>query len=234
MSTIAAGYDFFETIPGETNFQFPNGLPIPADFFHKGSAPFMGTIRFEGVPIREFTDARTGKKYETGTTDTVMHRRQDVAMKSIPGSGTTEVELVQLSLRSCSPIEVPSGRYRDRWDVRLSVSRSKPSVGTMTINQTSEHGGHFATKFVVVPHFRFERLADGAERHLDMGALKIPADRQEYVARLTTQETMEVPWQDSSPEDERAVLSSGFVIRLPIYHIHAVIPARLPAGVKQV
>ncbi|HME00030.1 MAG TPA: hypothetical protein VKM93_22210 [Terriglobia bacterium] len=222
MPTITAGYDLFETIPGEANFLFPTSMPIPEGFFHKGSDPFMGTIRFEGVPIREFTDPRTGKKHKTGTTDTMVFRKQDVTIKSVPGSGTTEIELVHLSLRSCCPIEVQVGGHAQRWDVHLSLSRSKPSLGTMTITHESEHGGHFASEIRPVPVFRFERRSDGVERLLDLGALPLPAEKQELVVRLNTLQASEVAWTNSPLERENAVvlpeLTGSFHIPVPIYH----------------
>src|ERR1019366_3898194 len=161
--TITAGFDLFETT-GDAYFALPSGFSVPADFFHKSSAPFTGIIRFEGYPLRKFKDPRTGKEHKTGTTDTIVHRKQDVTIKSVGGSGTTEIELVQLSLRSCRPIEVHVGRGVQRWDVQVSVSRSKPSAGSMTITQTSEHGGQFASELVIWPLFRFERQSDGEER----------------------------------------------------------------------
>src|SRR5580658_2630196 len=178
MSTITAGYDLFQTVEGEANFTFSTSHPVPANFFHKGSAPFMGTIRFEGRPIRKFKDPRSGKEHSVGMTDTIVERKKDVIIKAIGGSGTTEIELVRLSLRSCCPIKVQVGRSVQRWDVHLGVSHSARSVGNITITQTSEHGGTFESEIQVVPHFRFERLSDGAERQLDMGALSISDEKQ--------------------------------------------------------
>jgi hypothetical protein len=197
MSTVTAGYDLFETIPGQTSFTFPNAMPIPADFFHKGSAPFIGVIHLEGYPIREFTHPGTKKKHKTGTTDTVVRRKQDVTIKSVGESGTTEIELVQLSLRGSIHVQV--GSSAQRWDVFVSVSPSKASTGHMTVTQTSEHGGHFASQLTVWPLFRFERRSDGEERHLDMGAMKIADEKQKLVAAGNTLQGSEVPWQDSHP-----------------------------------
>src|SRR5580658_862992 len=204
MSTIPAGYDLLETIPGETHVIFPNALPIPADFFHKGSAPFTGTIHLEGYPIREFHDPRTRKKHKTGTTDTVVERKTDVTIKSVGGTGTTEIELVQLSLRGSINVQV--GSSTQVWDVHVSASHSKRSTGTMTFTQTSEHGGVFASELQVVAHFRFERRSDGAERHLDMGAMKIAEEKQALVARANTLTSSEVQWLDSHPAGGSALV----------------------------
>jgi hypothetical protein len=230
MSTITAGFDLFETT-GDAYFALPSGFSVPADFFHKSSAPFTGIIRFEGYPLRKFKDPRTGKEHKTGTTDTIVHRKQDVTIKSVGGSGTTEIELVQLSLRSCRPIEVHVGRGVQRWDVQVSVSRSKPSAGSMTITQTSEHGGQFASELVIWPLFRFERQSDGEERFLDVGALKIPAEKHALVARLNTLLASEVAWQDGPPvrEDALAIpeLTGRFAVATIGHHSHFISVALL-------
>ena len=216
-TTIPANYDLFET-NGDAYFTLPSGFSIPAGFFHKGSAPWAGLIRFAGYPIRKFEDPRTGKEHKTGRTDTIVHRKQDVTIKSVGGSGTTEIELVQLSLRSYRPIEVHVGRGVQCWDVQVSVSRSKPSAGSMTITQTSEHGGQFASELVVWPLFRFERQSDGEERLLDLGALQIPAEKQALVARINTQQAAEVEWQDSPLVDALAIPELTGRFAVPAIH----------------
>ncbi len=234
MSTIKAGLDLFETPAGTASFLIPSGMAIPAHFFHEGSVPFAGIIHFDGFPLRLVTDPRSGKKHKSGTADTAVFRKQDVTINSIPGSGTTEIELVQLSLRSSRAIEVQVGRGVQRWDVHVSVSSSRPSTWTMTITQTSAHGGIFAAEMHVWPLFRFERRSDGEERHLDMGALKFPDDKQELVVRLNTLQTSEAVWQESLPEDEIAFrnpeLTGNFAIPQPVYHVgpHPVVRHGLP------
>ena len=208
MSTITAGYDFFETPPGGADLNILHAFPIPADFFHKGSARFVGPIHFDGHPIGEFTDPRTGKKHKAGTTDTVVHRKSDVVIKGNSGSGTTEIELVRLSLRSSAPIEVQVGHHVQLWDVYVSQSSSKPSTGTMTITQTNDSGGHFAATFHVAPLIRFA-ARHGEERHLDIGALGVPAEKQALLVRLSVMEANEVPWEQSPPEGESALVLPG-------------------------
>jgi hypothetical protein len=230
MPTIPQGYDLFETIPGDSHFPFPNAFPIPAEFFGKGSAPFIGRIRFAGVPIREFTDPRTKKTHKTGTTDTIVHRKQEVTIKAIPGSGTTEIELVRLSVRSCSPIEVQVGDHVERWDVHVSLSRSKPSTGSMTITQTSDQGGHFASTLAVFPLFRFERIADGEERHLDIGALQVSEAKQKLFAHINTLEESDVAWGVSAAQRENTLnlseLAGRFAVSRAIWcGPHPVLPA---------
>src|SRR5712692_9760276 len=49
--TIQPGLDLFETVPGQTQFLFPPGNPIPPGFFGMGSDPFTGTIPLQGLPL---------------------------------------------------------------------------------------------------------------------------------------------------------------------------------------
>jgi hypothetical protein len=220
MGIVTKGYDFFETIHEDASFQFPTGLEIPAGFFHKHSEAFTGTIYVEGVPIRKFKDPGTGKEYNTGTADTVVQRKEDVTLQ-VNGSGKTPIELVRLSLRSRTPILVKSGRQWERWDVHVSLSQ-KPSTGTITITQTEEHGGTFSSVLQVWPTFRFVPVGGGAEKHLDLGALKIPDAKREFAERLNTLQAIEVTWQDSPPEDEDALvipeLTRSFVAAGTVIH----------------
>jgi hypothetical protein len=231
MSTISAGYDLFETIEEGANFTFPNGLRIPAGFFDTDSVPFMGIIQFRGVPIRKFTDPRSGTTFETGTADTIVFRKQDAIINGTSGSATIEIELARLSLRSSSPIEVKVGRHVQRWDVHVSLSRSVPSTGTMTITQTSASGGHFSSTLLPVPHFRFERLSDGKESHLDTGAMPIPNEKRALVTRINTLESSDVAWgvRPAAPETALAIpeLTGNFAVLEPIVHVgvHPVVKA---------
>jgi hypothetical protein len=219
---IQAGFDFLQTI-GDAVFTFPTAFAIPENFFHDGSQRFAGTIPFVGYPIREFTHPHSKKKYKSGAADTVIHRTQDVTITSVPGSGTTKIELVHLLLKSRSPIEVPAPRGGVHlWDVQVSLSPSKASTGTMTITQTSANGGHFASALDVWPVLRFERQFDGVVRHLDMGSLPIPNEKKELVTRLNNLQASDVAWDDSPLVDEEgadiAVLTGNFRIPQPIVH----------------
>lgn len=198
MPTVHKGYDLFETLEG-SYFLFSNALPIPANFFGEGSAPFIGVIPFIGVPIRVFTEPRTKKSHQIGATDTIVERKKDVTIHSVPGSGATDIELVHLSLKSASLMKVPVGRHVERWQVYASVSRSQPSTGSMTITLTSEQEGTFDSTLLVIPHFRFERHSDGEERHLDLGAAKLPDVKLKLFTRLSTLEAHEVPFSTKAP-----------------------------------
>ena len=227
MPTIQAGFDLFQT--EEAFFPLSSGFGLPADFFQKGSHPFAGIIRFRGVPIRKFEDPRSGKEHKTGTTDTIMQRKQDVTIGSVPGSGTTEIELVALSLKSMEPIQVQTAHGTQKWDVFVSLSRAKPSVGSMTITQSTDRGGTFASEFVVWPIFRFERQSDGEERILDTGAMRLPAEKQALAARVNTLTAADVEWTTTPAAGvlANAALTANFAVAIAVHPPHHVIAAKL-------
>jgi len=226
MPTIQSGFDLFET-QGDAFFTLPNGFSVPADFFQKGSHPFAGIIRFTGFPIRRFEDPRNGKEHKIGTTDTIVFRKQDVNIANVPGSGTTEIELVVLQLRSVNPIEVQTAHGTQKWDVFVSLSRAKPSLGTMTITQTSDGGGTFSSELVIWPSFRFERRSDGEEKVLDMGALRVPPEKQAVVSKINTLAAAEVPWTTTPEAGKLAntALTANFAVRAIAHHSHSVVAA---------
>jgi hypothetical protein len=71
----------------------------------------------------------------------------------------------------------------------------------MTITLTSEQEGTFTSTLLVVPHFRFERRSDGEERHLDLGAARLPDVKQKLFTRLSTLEAHEVPFSTRAPAE---------------------------------
>jgi hypothetical protein len=229
--SVIAGTDFFQTPPGGANFQFPNFLQIPGDFFDKGSAPFTGLIEFQGVPIPEYTDPRSKKKYSTGGADTIIRRPQDAVIQGTSGSATIQIEMVALSLRSTSPIEVQVGNRVQRWEVYVSLSPSAPSTGTMTFTQTSASGGHFASQLQPVPLFHFVR-SDGIEKTLDLGKMQIPDEKRALVTRLTTVESSEVPFvlTPAPGEVPAAAVTGNLAITQTIFHVgpHPVLKAVTP------
>lgn len=208
MTTIHKGHDLLETV--SAHFIFPNDMRIPAGFFHAHSAPWMGTIDFRGVPIREF------QTHKTGSTDTVVQRLEDAVIPGTSGSATIPIELVKLSLVSVHPIEVTVGRHKQKWDVHASVASSHKSTGTMTITQTSATGGHFSSKLTVVPYFKFIRRSDGEEKTLDVGAMPIPREKREQLTARNTLESSEVAWGTAPADPETdlyiAAVSGNFAV----------------------
>ncbi|NLX21574.1 MAG: hypothetical protein GXY55_07865 [Phycisphaerae bacterium] len=97
LDTCLAGLDLWQTTTS-TQYVFGGDLPeIPADFFHPGSEPFVGTVSFCGNPIDPAL---------YGNADTIVSR-QAPAELPLPGStDTVPVELTGLNLASCEPILV--------------------------------------------------------------------------------------------------------------------------------
>jgi|SRR5579864_109580 hypothetical protein len=182
----AGHFDFFSTIAKGTEFQFKGEYAIPAGFFSEGSDRFEGTVSFTGVPLGEFRDHRVGNA------DTVMERKKALEIRPpFPGSESTDIQLVALSMRSTLPIKVHVGRESELWDVKVSLSSSHTSTGTMKITQRSAAGGVASSEMTVYPLFTFERRTDKAERRLDVGALKLSP---------LTLRANDFPWATKCPE----------------------------------
>jgi len=71
-----------------------------------------------------------------------------------------------------------------------------------------------------MPLFRFVRRADGEEKHLDIGSLPLPPEKQQYLAGNMTLRSSEAPWHDRPPEADDALilhdLTEGFWAGCPI------------------
>jgi hypothetical protein len=147
---IAAGNDEFETTGNGESYHNFAASPIPADFFGPGSEKYTGVVPLVGVPLAEGSD-----------TDTIISRDQ-----SVDGSGTTTLTMKGLSLNSINPIIVSySGGGSEKWDVHVSLSDTKASTGSMTINS----GGTFDSSLKVWPKFTFTRQSDHVQKVLDTG-----------------------------------------------------------------
>jgi hypothetical protein len=81
------------------------------------------------------------------------------------------IELRALSLRGIAPIEVVTGQTTQLWDVRASLSPSRPSTGSIRLTQSDPNGGTLDSQITVYPQFTFTRVSDGATKVLDVGAL---------------------------------------------------------------
>jgi hypothetical protein len=144
--------------------------PIPADFFAPGSEPFTGIINFQGLPL-----GLPGMD----EVDTVVRRSADPFSRSdLPGPTevTVEIELVQLSLVSCSPITVNhSGGSTTQWNVKAELSACPPPAGTLTARKTHCNGGTFTSVLNVQPTLTFTRVDDpGDVKVLDTGCVDPP------------------------------------------------------------
>src|ERR1700761_2747998 len=213
-------------------FVFTNYAWIPEHFFGQGSKSFLGAVQFRGDPLRGYTDQRTGKKYSPGSADTVVVREQDVTIKGTSGSSTTPIELVALSLTSTKPIEVDMGHRKHKWHVRLTLSKSKRSTGTMTITQTSANGGVYASELNVVPLFTFVGQG-GEEKPLDFGQMEIPREKAPLFKQLTTLTASDVAWELGPEEAQQGAEApaASFVIPELVSHFpHLVVQVK---GIEQ-
>jgi len=81
---------------------------------------------------------------------------------------TVPIELVQLSLVSCSPITVSPGP--SFWDVTVTLSIAPPPPGTMTVAKQHPNGGVFTSQFNVLPRFTFTEVGNPTNQEvLDFG-----------------------------------------------------------------
>ncbi len=144
--------------------------PIPAGFFDPASAPFVGSVCLEGVPlgVPGFGDA-----------DTIIERSADpfdrCEMPS-PTPSMVSIEIVALSLESVSPITVMIGGMPTLWDVAVDLSSVASPAGTLTAMKTHCNGGSYTSSLPVQPRFTFTRVGmPTEERVLDTGIEGIPA-----------------------------------------------------------
>lgn len=130
---IQPGDDFFQS-SGCGGQSFVDPL-LPTDFFGPGSEPFIGEIRLQGQPLN-------GGSF--GTTDTVIRRLDELDVGGLGGSDTVDIQLVELSLVSCEPIQVTINGADTLWDVEVSLSPSgQQPMGTMTATRETSVGGSF-------------------------------------------------------------------------------------------
>ena len=105
-ATVTLGSDYFQTAPGA--------------FFTFGN-PINQTIPFVGVPI---------DPVNSGSADTIVERKTDCVLPGIGSSCTTNIEMIELSLKSQSTVNFNGFNY----DVFVSLDNSMPSTGTLDIN----------------------------------------------------------------------------------------------------
>lgn len=205
--------DYFTTNPKGTNLDLRGELALPPDFFDRGSARFEGRIAMKGVPIGTYQ----GRKSKA---DCVIARTNMPKLgPQYPSRGTTEIEVVALSLASVEPIKVGVGKRTELWDLKLQLSSSRRSQGTMTIVQQNERGGTFDSAFTVYPNLTFVRRGDKAERKLDVGAMKLG---EQGTKSITLQATA-VPWSTKPPKNAAVQTGSFFAgvqdaVLIPIRH----------------
>jgi hypothetical protein len=162
---IPIGSNFFETVPGLTatfiDFSRDN---INRGFFGPGSDPFIGFIRLRGNPIDPST---------LGTTDTIMHRPEEINVVQGARRVTADLDLLALELESVNPITVTYnlGNNPEQWDVRVSRQANPPEGGRITIEQTIPDGGTYEAMVNTRLILTFTRRSDGAIRQVPLGLL---------------------------------------------------------------
>lgn len=161
--SILPGFDLFET-QAQNSFL---DLETPPSFFDPGSDPFSGRVKFLGEPLNAPV---------FGTADTIVERKATAILQEPNFSDTIPIEIVALSLVSTNPITVTynGNTSPELWYVKVVVSPSKQSNGSMNINHSNPQGGTFDSFLFVQPKFIFTRLGDNAVRILDTGALSLP------------------------------------------------------------
>ncbi len=157
---IPPGVDAWAVVPGgQLSFAI---TPIPAGFFEPGSQPFTGNVPICGAPL--------GPRgpFDPGSTDTVVQRKSTADLPGLPSVDPIPIELVELSLRSCAPIQVQTMTGMQPWMVQIAISPSRQAPdGQMQVNRLSPDGGTFDAQLPVRPLFTFVRQSDGAVRVLD-------------------------------------------------------------------
>ncbi len=217
---IPPGDDCFHTeCGGGTHFSFcDNG--IPAGFFGDGSDPF--------------TDSVEMGRGENGSDepDTVARRNDGMNFgEELPSEATTQIELVQLHLVSCTPITVTfnGGQNPQQWNVEATLSETAPSAGSMTVTKTGDNGGTFDTQFAVQPLFTFTRVDDPSQiLTLDTGAQRQPpfnlsASGVPWVHELSANSTI-TPCGSSFVPGVKEDEDSGSQCCVPVCHL-ANVPA---------
>jgi hypothetical protein len=160
---IPVGSNFFETVPGLTatllDFTREN---ITRGFFDPGSDAFLGVIRLKGNAIDPTT---------LGTTDTIMHRPEEITVVLGARPVTADLDLLALELQSVNPITVTYnlGQNPEQWNVRVSRQANPPEGGRITIEQTVPDGGTYEAMVNTRLMVTFTRRLDGAIRQLPLG-----------------------------------------------------------------
>jgi hypothetical protein len=149
---VVAGSDLLVTPAGGMTYEDFSGTPIPAGFFGVGSDPFIGTVRFRGVPL-----VGTGVN---GHTDTIVRRNADAMLTACPSAATVPIEIVALSLVSVSPITVTfgGGANSATYEVGACLSSAvNQQPGGMQIIRSHVNGGTFSSGLPVQARLTFTR-----------------------------------------------------------------------------
>lgn len=225
---VRAGLDMFKTVSAQ--FQFGGEFTIPAGFFDEKSMPFAGTVSFKGSPIGSY------KEQKTNDADTIVERKSDAKFYGRQARATVPIEVVALSLESEKPIKVQVGKEWQSWNVKVALSPSRKSEGTMTITRRGKNGGAFNSEFAVYPLYTFTREGDGMEKRMDAGGMKMSKRGVESMTLRATN----VVWTENCSQSPSAALCAGVAInarpRIIVHqnppHGHRVVIANMDPSIQ--
>jgi hypothetical protein len=129
-NNIPPNSTLFVTVGTSSYFPFSE-RPVPAGFFFDGSPPLTQNVHVQSKPLVNYNG------FFVGPTDTIIAQLEEAVLTGPGSSDTVAVQLAALSLQSIAPITVGS----TQWDVEMGLSPTAPTLGTMTITQTSQDGG---------------------------------------------------------------------------------------------
>lgn len=183
-TSVQTGIDPVEHVPPSWWDFGP--VPIDGDHFGPGSDPFDGGVPADASAIPSHPDCPG----DLGNTSMLIKRLNVAVLPGPPSSDVIDVEIVALSLVSVDPITVTynGGLNPELWNVKIELSPSLPSTGTMTIRQEHANGGTFDASILLQPYFTFERVSDGEIRTLDGVGIY-----QDLI------EAIDVPWVYNDP-----------------------------------
>ncbi|HTI70441.1 MAG TPA: hypothetical protein VMF06_10775 [Candidatus Limnocylindria bacterium] len=138
---ILPGYDLFTTDPGSTSFNGQHYQGVP-----------LGTFDFGSGPV------------DPGSTDTIVHRLNGFSTPTLPNTGTINLQMEALSLRSVNQFDpdgagaAPFGYYFVTLQSARSGGEGGPgplSTGTMLLTVNSASGGTFTSDIHVFFDLRY-------------------------------------------------------------------------------
>ncbi|HEX4965184.1 MAG TPA: hypothetical protein VF173_30525 [Thermoanaerobaculia bacterium] len=144
---LASGVDFWQTLSsGATGYSFASN-PIPAGFFCAKSAPFTGTVYFEGVPLH------SDPAGILGSTDTIIERL-DEATFDANGIARTRIRGRALNLVATEPVKTSCGSFK----VTANLTNDQP-VSPMVFHRLNPAGGTFSAQLKLRVQINFTHLA---------------------------------------------------------------------------
>ncbi|MCA9277984.1 MAG: hypothetical protein H6815_04260 [Phycisphaeraceae bacterium] len=164
-NAYAAGCAGPITFPQGVNLQHTAGAqiqlpPIPPDFFGPGSEPIpvLPPLCFVGDPIG------TSGAFELGNTDTIIRRNHELSLPDVDSATPVEIELVELNLVSCQPIQVNVNGQPTQWDVHVALNPDIPlEPGTMVFHRDAPTNGGFDFQLPIQPFFVFTQVQGTGE-----------------------------------------------------------------------